>query len=106
MRFFRRKRKSGYEDVDPLEFVRRAEAMQLRHDEVIAKVRRLSESATKAIAEGDPPRAERAIARMDDLKAESDLILTNIRNLRLEQIACQEAGWKRRKDPTLGELPL
>jgi hypothetical protein len=81
------RRRSGWEDVDPFEFMRRSEAMAIRHNQI-------TEEAKTASGE-----------KLDALEAESVLILNNIRELRLEQMECQENGWRRQRDEAIGGDP-
>lgn len=77
-----------WEDVDPMSFVRRAEAMAIRHKAIIEEV--------KSCTDGE---------KLSALEAESQLILDNTRELRLEQMECQENGWRRRRDSAIGGDP-
>lgn len=80
VRWRRRQLEKG-EEVDPWEFTRRAEAIQIRMSEVQSRCER-------AAQRGD-------IETMDACTAEADVLLDNIRQLRLEQIEVQENGWRR-----------
>lgn len=73
--------KDDREDVDPFEFTRRAEGIQIRFD-------RCRDRAEKAAADGDMEALEAA-------SAESELLLDNMRELRLEQLTVKQRGWKR-----------
>lgn len=81
------KRRSKWEEVDPMSFARRAEIAHLRHKEVI-------EESQKAI--GDPE-------KFAALEAESELILKNVRDIRIEQMECQENGWRRLREDAAGD---
>jgi hypothetical protein len=83
------KRNSQWEDVDPMSFARRAEAAHMRHREIIEESKK---------AEGDPE-------KFAALEAESELILKNVRDIRLEQMECQEHGWRRLRETADGRDP-
>lgn len=65
--------------TDPMEFVYRAQAINVRNGELMTEVERAS---------AGPPTAA-TIARLDDLAAEQNLLVANMREIRLEQIQWQ-----------------
>lgn len=83
-----RARDRKWEKVDPMEFARRAEAASMRHKAIMEEVRQCT----------DPD-------KVDVLETESKLILDNVRAIRLEQIDCQNNGWRRRRSDTPLEVP-
>lgn len=65
--------------TDPMEFALRAEAVNVRIDEIVAESRRINLSL---ITPAD-------VAKLEALNAEADLLLANIHAIRHEQIAWQ-----------------
>lgn len=65
--------------TDPMEFVWRAAAINVRHDAIMTEVERVCAL----------PATEAAIRRLDDLAVEQELLVANMREIRLEQIAWQ-----------------
>lgn len=76
----RRLKEGSGDDVDPMSFLRRAQAVETQ----MVKVRNRAEAARRA---GDVEGLEAALA-------EADLLVASVADIRLEQIACQERGWK------------
>jgi hypothetical protein len=68
------------EEIDPLDFLRRAEAIQLRMSEVRSR-------CDRAAIDGD-------VDTMNACVREADLLLDNLRQLRLEQIAAEGNGYR------------
>lgn len=76
-----RRRKPRYEEIDPMSFLRRAQAIQTRLGSVMTQARRAAR--------------DRDIEGLDAAALEGEFLLEQMRNLRLEQLAAEELGYRR-----------
>lgn len=80
MRLFGWLRREKFEKIDPMEFVFRAEAIQTRLAQVLTRAKRYERSHD--------------IEGLEAARDEAELLLDNMRELRLEQLAAVTDGYR------------